>query len=128
MGSMSGTARASIDALREKGIKAGAAKLTVFRPFPFDEVKKLSGKTKILAVLDRNISFGFGGAVFSEVAGALVNEKEKPILIDFILGLGGRDVTQEDFYKMADLSETAIEKGGPDDMVNWINLNDAEVQ
>jgi pyruvate ferredoxin oxidoreductase alpha subunit len=122
MGSISGTARAAVDSLREKGIKAGVAKLTVFRPFPFCEIEAISEKAKVLAVLDRNISFGFGGAVFGEVAGALINKKEKPLLMDFILGLGGRDVTQDDFFAMADKAEEALRKGKVDKMVNWINL------
>lgn len=126
MGSMSGTARAAVDSMREKGIKVGAAKLTVFRPFPFKEIKTLSRKAKVLAVADRNISFGFGGAVFAEIAGALINEKEKPMLIDFIIGLGGRDITQEDFYKIADISEEAIEKGEVEKMIHWINLKEVQ--
>ncbi len=126
MGSMSGTARAAVDSMREKGIKVGAAKLTVFRPFPFREIKMLARKAKVLAVADRNISFGFGGAVFAEIAGALINEKEKPMLIDFIIGLGGRDITQEDFYKIAEISKDAIEKGKVEKMVHWINLKEVQ--
>lgn len=125
MGSMSGTARAAVDSLREKGIKAGTAKLTVFRPFPFDEIKSLSRKAKVLAVVDRNISFGFGGAVFAEVSGALVNEKEKPFIMDFILGLGGRDVTQDDFFTMAEKATEAMETGNAQ-MVTWINLKEVK--
>ena len=126
MGSMSGTARAAVDSMREKGIKVGAAKLTVFRPFPFKEIKMLARKAKVLAVADRNISFGFGGAVFAEIAGALINEKEKPMLIDFIIGLGGRDITQEDFYKIAEISKDAIDKGKVEKMIHWINLKEVQ--
>ena len=126
MGSMSGTARAAVDSMREKGIKVGAAKLTVFRPFPFREIKMLARKAKVLAVADRNISFGFGGAVFAEIAGALINEKEKPMLIDFIIGLGGRDITQEDFYKIAEISKDAIDKGKVEKMIHWINLKEVQ--
>ncbi len=126
MGSMSGTARAAVDSMREKGIKVGAAKLTVLRPFPFKEIKMLARKAKVLAVADRNISFGFGGAVFAEIAGALINEKQKPMLIDFIIGLGGRDITQEDFYKIAEISKDAIEKGKVEKMVHWINLKEVQ--
>jgi len=125
MGSMSGTARAAVDSLREKGIKVGTAKITVFRPFPFDRIKALSKKAKVLAVVDRNISFGFGGAVFAEVSGALVNEKEKPLIMDFILGLGGRDVTQDDFFTMADKAKKAMETGNAE-MVTWINLKEVK--
>ena len=125
MGSMSGTARAAVDSMREKGMKVGTAKLTVFRPFPFDDIKSLSKKAKVLAVVDRNISFGFGGAVFAEVSGALINEREKPIIMDFILGLGGRDITQDDFFTMADKAKKAMETGNAE-MVTWINLKEVK--
>ena len=125
MGSMSGTARAAVDSLRAKGIKAGTAKLTVFRPFPVKEIKELSKKAKVLAVVDRNISFGFGGAVFAEVSGVLINEKEKPAIMDFILGLGGRDITQNDFFTIADKAKKAMETGNAE-MVTWINLKEVQ--
>ncbi len=125
MGSMSGTARAAVDSLRAKGIKAGTAKLTVFRPFPVKEIKELSKKAKVLAVVDRNISFGFGGAVFAEVSGVLINEKEKPAIMDFILGLGGRDITQDDFFTIADKAKKAMETGNAE-MVTWINLKEVQ--
>ncbi|HHH78424.1 MAG TPA: pyruvate ferredoxin oxidoreductase, partial [Thermoplasmatales archaeon] len=119
------TARAAVDSMREKGMKVGTAKLTVFRPFPFDDIKSLSKKAKVLAVVDRDISFGFGGAVFAEVSGALVNEREKPIIMGFILGLGGRDITQDDFFTMADKAKKAMETGNAE-MVTWINLKEVK--
>lgn len=122
MGSVSGTARAAVDKLREKGIKAGTAKITVFRPFPVYRIREIAKKAKVLAVLDRALSFGMAGPVYSDVSGALINEKDRPMLMDFIVGLGGRDITFDDFYHMADIARDALEKGKVEQVVNWVNL------
>lgn len=122
MGSVSGTARAAVDKLRENGIKAGTAKITVFRPFPVYRIREIAKKAKVLAVLDRALSFGMAGPVYSDVSGALINEKDRPMLMDFIVGLGGRDITFDDFYHMADIARDALEKGKVEQVVNWVNL------
>ncbi len=122
MGSVSGTARAAVDKLRERGIKAGVAKITVFRPFPFERIREVAKKAKVLAVLDRAVSYGFAGPVFGDVSGALANEKERPMLMNFIIGLGGRDITFSDFDEMAGISMKALESGKVEEPVHWINL------
>jgi pyruvate ferredoxin oxidoreductase alpha subunit len=124
MGSMSGTARAAVDKMRSEGKKVGCAKMTVFRPFPAKELVEMTKNTKVLAIVDRDISPGFGGAVFGEAATQFVNESQKPIMMNFIVGLGGRDITIPDFEDMATKAEHAIETGKPEKMVEWINLNE----
>jgi len=111
MGSMTGTAREAVRRMRDRGMKVGLIKLTVLRPFPFEDLKTLTRHAKVLAVVDRNISPGFGGAVFSEVAGAYINETEKPMILDFILGLGGRDVLVEYYEEIAEKCAKAMEAG-----------------
>ena len=124
LGSMSGTARAAVDKMREEGKKVGAAKMTVFRPFPTKELMEMSKNAKVLAVVDRDISPGFGGAVFGEAAAIYVNESNKPLLMNFIVGLGGRDITIPDFETMVEKAEKAQEAGAPERLVDWINLNE----
>jgi pyruvate ferredoxin oxidoreductase alpha subunit len=124
MGSMSGTARAAVDKMRSEGKKVGCAKMTVFRPFPAKELVEMTKNTKVLAIVDRDISPGFGGAVFGEAATQFVNDSQKPIMMNFIVGLGGRDVTIPDFENMAKKAQSAIEKGKPEKMIEWINLNE----
>jgi len=124
LGSMSGTARAAVDKMREKGKKVGAAKMTVFRPFPTKELMEMSKNTRVLAVVDRDISPGFGGAVFGEAAAMYVNETQKPIIMNFIVGLGGRDITISDFEDMVEKAEKSQETGAPEKLVDWINLKE----
>ncbi|UCE75363.1 MAG: pyruvate ferredoxin oxidoreductase [Methanomassiliicoccales archaeon] len=124
MGSMSGTARAAVDKMREEGKKVGCAKMTVYRPFPAKELLELTKNTKVLAIVDRDISPGFGGAVFGEAATQYVNASHKPILMNFIVGLGGRDITISDFETMVQKAESAIKTGKPENMVEWINIKE----
>jgi pyruvate ferredoxin oxidoreductase alpha subunit len=71
MGTIASTARPVIDELRQEGKKVGLIKLKTFRPFPADEFRNLAKKYHAIGVIDRNISIGGGGVVFSEVRNAL---------------------------------------------------------
>ena len=121
MGSLAGTVKEFVDKKREEGLKIGAAKITVYRPFPIEEIKALAKKTKVLAILEKDISFGLGGAVFGDVGRTLINESEKPIVLDFILGLGGRDVTFANLEEVIEISEKAMKEGVEED-VFWIGM------
>ncbi|NJE11335.1 pyruvate synthase subunit PorA [Thermococcus sp. MAR1] len=121
MGSLAGTVKEYVDHLREKGIKAGAAKMTVYRPFPTEEVRALAKKAKVIALLEKNVTFSIGGALFQDFSRALINESEKPKIVDFILGLGGRDVTFKDLDEALAIAQKAL-AGEEFDEVNWIGL------
>lgn len=110
MGSMGETAQMAIDELRAKGVKAGLVKLRLWRPFPFEELKAVIGSAKKLIVTDRACSFGGpGGPVFSEIKSALYAEARRPLIYNYIIGLGGRDVQVKEFVGMFEnvLADTA---------------------
>ncbi len=101
MGSMGETAELAIDELRAQGLTVGLVKLRLWRPFPFEEIKEVLGKAKKVLVTDRAVSFGGpGGPVCSEIKAALYAEAERPEIYNYIIGLGGRDVTVGDFVSM----------------------------
>lgn len=101
LGSAGGTIQAVVDKLRADGIKAGILKLRVLRPFPFQELIESLKNLKVLAVLDRSDSFGaMGGPVFHELRSALLELKDPPKVINFIYGLGGRDLGLEDVKRV----------------------------
>lgn len=117
-GSMTATAREAVDALRKKGRAAGLVKLKVFRPFPFEQVRNLLKRFKKIAVVDRNLSPGLGGIFAAEIANAMAGVEHGPQIYRFIVGLGGRDVTPETFFGIADLTTKDYRPG----LTYWVGL------
>ena len=100
----------AVDSLREQGEKVGLVRLRLWRPFPFDELRNAVSSAKTLIVLDRALSFGGPyGPVCSEVKAALYPLQNKPAVISFIAGLGGRDITANTFE---DMIRNGVEKAG----------------
>jgi len=96
LNSAAGTSKDTVDEFRDKGIKAGLFKPRLFRPFPYEQVGKALKHLKAICVLDRADAFGGSyGPLFLEIATSLYPYKEKPILINKIYGLGGRDYLPE---------------------------------
>ena len=86
------TARVAAEQLRkEEGIKAGVVAIRCFRPFPFDEVRNALENVKCVAVTDRSSPGGAMGAFYNEVSAALYTTVNRPLVTNFIYGLGGRD-------------------------------------
>jgi len=101
MGSYSETAMVSVDKMRSEGKKVGLLKLRLWRPFPYEELRKAIKGADVLIVLDRAISFGGpGGPVCSEVKAALYAEEKRPKVVGFVGGLGGRDISMSGFEEM----------------------------
>jgi pyruvate/2-oxoacid:ferredoxin oxidoreductase alpha subunit len=113
------TARVAVDALRAKGVKAGNARMRVFRPFPFEAVRRVAAKAPKIAVVDRNISYGHHGIFYQEVKSALYGHAEGHALFGYITGLGGRDITPGDFEEIA---TDALSKAKPDQEIVWIGV------
>jgi len=110
LNSAAGTAKDVVDEMRNRGIKAGLLKPRLFRPFPYEEVGEALRHLKALCVMDRADSFGAYGPLFTEIASSLYSYKERPILINKIYGLGGRDFMPEDaervFLELKDIASS----------------------
>ncbi|MCL2141074.1 MAG: pyruvate ferredoxin oxidoreductase [Dehalococcoidia bacterium] len=105
MGSFSETAMTAVDKIREEGLSVGLIRLRLWRPFPFEELREALQGIDTLIVLDRALSTGGpGGPVASEVRAALYSQNPRPQIVSFVGGLGGRDITVENF-------ETIIKRG-----------------
>ena len=111
MGSCGETASVAVDKMREEGRSVGLVKMRLWRPFPFDELKKATLHAKQLVVIDRAISVGACGPVASEVKAALYGNDQRPSVYNFVAGISGRDVTPSDFVKMVDKAEIEIAEG-----------------
>ncbi|HQD25854.1 MAG TPA: transketolase C-terminal domain-containing protein, partial [Methanoculleus thermophilus] len=103
MGSICGTVKDAIDEMREQGRKVGLLKIRTFRPFPAPEIAAALSGVSTVAVLDKNISLGNGGAVGTEVKAALYGSGAA--VYDYIIALGGRDVRKRDIAAIVDLAE-----------------------
>ncbi len=99
------SAQVAADIMREQGIKAGVVSLRVFRPFPFKEVQAALSNVKAVAAMDRSAPGGTFGALFNEISASLLPSSNRPIVLNYIYGLGGRDATIEQLlyiYKQLD--------------------------
>jgi pyruvate ferredoxin oxidoreductase alpha subunit len=103
LGSLCGTVKEAIDEMRAAGKQVGLLKIRVFRPFPGQELAAALKGAKRIAVLDKNISLGSKGAVALEVKDALYGSGI-PVL-DYIVGLGGRDIRKRDIARIVELAE-----------------------
>jgi len=125
LSSTAGTAKSVVDDLRAKGIKVGLLRPIFFRPFPKDRMVKALSNVKVVGVMDRSDSFSaMGGPLFSEMRSALYDMPKKPIMKDFIFGLGGRDIFPEDIKGICDDLGAILKKGSVDSLVNYIGVRE----
>lgn len=97
IGSAAGTTKDTIDKMRKAGKKVGLLKIRVFRPFPGEEIAKALKNVKAVAIMDRAESFNSqGGPLGSEVMACLYRANNSCKAVNYIYGLGGRDVTVDD--------------------------------
>ncbi len=109
--SFSTLGKAAVMKARAKGIKAGLLRLRVLRPFPEADIRGANKMTRAVAVLDQNVSVGKGGILYSEISSALYHEKERPLLLSFIGGLGGKNISPEEFEFIFDAMIHAVDTG-----------------
>ncbi|HKK96305.1 MAG TPA: hypothetical protein VJ916_08345 [Anaerovoracaceae bacterium] len=101
LSSSAGTAKEAVKSLRQEGKRVGLIKLRVFRPFPGKIIADTLKNIKTISVMDKAESFsGMGGPLYSDIKNALYETDEKPSIINYIYGLGGRDIKVEDFISI----------------------------
>ncbi len=125
LSSTAGTAKVVIDQLRKDGIKAGLLKPILFRPFPKERITKSLSNSKVVAVLDRAESFStMGGPLFNDIRSALYDSKKRPLLVNYIYGLGGRDILPEHIKKIfMDLEDTK-KTGKVKSFINYVSVRE----
>ncbi len=125
LGSTCGTAKTTVDRLRAKGIKAGMVKLRFFRPFPAKEVVDALSKAKAVAILDRSDTFSNrGGPAFNEIRSAFYEKKDKPFIVNYIYGLGGRDINVEDIEKVYTDLEKILKQKKVETLINYLGVRE----
>jgi pyruvate ferredoxin oxidoreductase alpha subunit len=127
MGSMVGTIKDAIDELRSAGKKVGLVKICCYRPFPHEEIWKAVKGSKIVAVMDANVSLGSEGAVSLDLKAKLCGRKNAPIVIDFIAGLGGREINAKTVGRIVAAAEDSLASGMSFQESKWVDLVSALV-
>jgi pyruvate/2-oxoacid:ferredoxin oxidoreductase alpha subunit len=126
MGSIAGISRKAVDNLRDEGLRVGSLKMRVFRPFPKELLLEQLRNVKVLVVFDRDASIGMGGIVHSETAGCLFNMPSRPAMINYILGLGGREVTLKDIIALVKEALGKAKQQPIEEPVRWVGVRGLE--
>ena len=109
--SFSTLGKAAVTAARKGGIKAGLLRIRLLRPFPGEMIKEALKNRMVVAVVDQNISVGKGGILHAEVASCLCNERQGPLVLSFIGGLGGKNISPEEFAFIFEKMREAVDTG-----------------
>ncbi|HEC69457.1 MAG TPA: pyruvate ferredoxin oxidoreductase [Candidatus Omnitrophica bacterium] len=103
MGSVAGTIKDVIDEERSKGKKVGLLKIVTYRPFPKEEVFNILKQASRVGVIEKAISLGSDGPLYTEISALFSGEKNSPQISGFIAGLGGRDITEKTIQTVIEL-------------------------
>ncbi len=94
------SARVAAKEMRAEGVKAGVVAIRCFRPFPYEELRTVLENCKSIAVTDRSSPGGAMGAFYNEVAAAMMTSQSRPLVTNYIYGLGGRDISIENLKEI----------------------------
>lgn len=122
MGAISGTGKYMVDKYRKDGKKVGLLKVKTYRPFPGEELANALKGVEAAAVLDRDATFGSPGpALYTDLKTTLYDYRQRPQIFGYVVGLGGRDVTEETYDTIYEkvLANKEEEKPVP---VEWVGM------
>jgi len=126
LNSTAGTTKFVVDQLRSEGKKVGLVKPRVYRPFPADEIAEALSKFKAVAVLDKAASCnGAGGPLFTDVTSAMfVKGACSTKVINYIYGLGGRDVKADEIRSVYEELLKIADTGKVDSVYNYLGVRE----
>ena len=125
IGSSAGTAKDTINEMRQVGHKVGLVKIRAFRPFPGEEIVDAIKGLKAVAIMDKDDSFnGHCGPMYAEVCAALVSAGVSVKAINYIYGLGGRDVKVSSIEKVFGELEKIAETGNVGETYRYLEVRE----
>lgn len=114
IGSYASKAKAAVDSLRRDGHKVGLVRPLMLRPLPRQRLQQLLGGKKACIVIDQNLAPGSGGVLYTDMAATLYGTPAPaPLLLSYIGGLGGRDISFDELIAMHAEAGDALEHGAP---------------
>ncbi len=127
MGTLASPARVAVRRMREQGKKVGFLRIKFFRPFATEEVREALSHCKAVGVVDRDYSYGspsFGGVLFNEIRSALYTLDNRPLVQNFVAGLGGREILVRDVEAMTGMVQDSIDSGKVKEENTWIGVRE----
>lgn len=125
IGSAAGTTKDAIDALRAKGEKVGLVKIRLYRPFPAEEIAEALKNVKAVAVMDRAEGYtNHGGPLGADVMAAMFRARSTAYAVNYIYGLGGRDVRVEDMEKVFGDLKQVIADGDAGETYRYLGVRE----
>ncbi len=127
LGTVAAPGRTAVKRLREKGQKVGFVSLRWFRPFPTVELRDVLKRFNAVGVIDRDFAHGSpddGGILMHEIRSCLYPAKSRPAVTNFIVGLGGRDISIDDCIKMYGITQKAMTNDKLDGAVTWVGVRE----
>lgn len=128
LGSIAGLARTAVAKLREQGVKAGLLKIRYMRPFPAQRIAAACGNAKAVAVLEKDVSFGAEGTVFTNVCSALQQYGVAVPAIDVVGGLGGDDITLQQIEEVFARLRSIAQGGLVGERVSFLGIDEGEAR
>jgi pyruvate ferredoxin oxidoreductase alpha subunit len=123
MGSVAGTVKEAVDELRDQGKKVGLVKIRFYRPFPHEDIQEAVRNARVVAVMDANVSIGSEGAVGLDLKAKLCGKEKAPLVVDFIAGVGGREINKEAVGRIVRKAEEFLQSGTVPSESYWMDLN-----
>jgi len=116
MGSLASECTIAADALRSQGLRTGVIAVRAYRPFPDAALSQALRKAKTVTVFEKDVSYGYAGALATDLRSALFEAALTPKVCSFVAGLGGRDVRPEQ------LTQAAADAILKQPALGWIDL------
>ena len=123
IGSLAGTIKEAVDELRSNNERVGLVKIRCYRPFPHEDIWDAIKGAKIVLVTEANFSMGSEGAVGMDLKSKLCGRPNSPHVVDFITGLGGREVNKRTIYQIVQKGQEVLASGGYLPESYWVDLN-----
>jgi pyruvate ferredoxin oxidoreductase alpha subunit len=116
MGSLASECTLAADTMRKEGLKTGVVGVRAYRPFPAEALGNALARVESVTVFEKDISYGYSGALATDLKGALYDAMLRPKFSSFVAGLGGRDVTPETLARTATGVITGMSK------IGWVDV------
>ncbi len=120
--------KVAVRKMRAQGKKVGFVRVRWFRPFPTTELQEALSGMQAVGVIDRDYGFGspfHSGVLATDLRSALYPVENRPKIISFVAGLGGREVSTDNVIDLTGMVFDAANGGGIDDQeTHWIGVRE----